>query len=395
MVRGTALIPGFEFAAPERIVFGGGVLRQAGALARGFGRRALVATGSNPERAGRLLELLEAAGVEATVVSAAGEPTVEDARRAAAAARESGAELCVGYGGGSALDLAKAAGALAANGGDPLDYLEVVGGGKPLGKGSLPTIAIPTTAGTGSEATKNAVLASPAHGIKASLRSAAMMPRVALVDPELAASLPPGETAATGLDALTQLIEPFCGLRPNPLADNLCRDGIWRVARSLRRAWADGGDAAAREDMALASLYGGMALANAGLGIVHGIAGPAGGALGAAHGALCAALLPHGMAANRKVLRERRPESGALARYEEVARLLTGDAGATAEDGEEWLLALNAELGIAPLSEWGVGEEEAAELAGKAAAASSTKGNPVELSAEEIAEIILAAAAGG
>ena len=388
------MISGFEFAAPERIVFGGGAMKQAGALARGFGRRALVATGSNPERAGRLLELLGAAGVEATVVSAAGEPTVEDARRAAAAARENGAELCIGFGGGSALDLATAAGALAANGGDPLDYLEVVGAGKPLAKGSLPTIAMPTTAGTGSEATKNAVLGSPAHGIKASLRSAGMMPRVALVDPELAWSLPPGETAATGLDALTQLIEPFCGLRANPLVDNLCRDGIRRVARSLRRACADGRDAEARADMALASLFGGMALANAGLGIVHGIAGPAGGALGAAHGALCAALLPHGMAANRKVLRERRPESGVLARYEEVARLLTGNPEATAEDGEAWLVALNAELGIPPLSAWGLAAEQVGELAGKAAAASSTKGNPVELSAEEIAGIIRAAAGG-
>jgi alcohol dehydrogenase class IV len=274
-------------------VFGPGTLRQAGELVRGWGRRALVVTGRNPARANPLLDLLQAAGIETGLFRVEGEPTTDLVRTGTAQAVEMRADLVVGFGGGSALDAAKAIAALASNGGDPLDYMEVVGRGLPLSKPSLPLLAIPTTAGTGSEATKNAVLASPEHGgVKASLRSLGMIPRIALVDPELTHGMPPEVTAATGLDALTQLIEPFTCNRPNPIVDGLCREGIARVARSLRRAWADGRDAAAREDMALASLYGGLALANAGLGAVHGFAGVAGGMFQAPHGAVCAALLP-------------------------------------------------------------------------------------------------------
>ena len=239
----------------------------------------------------------------------------------------------IGLGGGSAIDAAKAIAALAANGGDPLDYLEVVGRGRSLTQPSLPCIAIPTTAGTGAEVTRNAVLASPEHGIKASLRSATMLPRLALVDPELTYSLPAAVTASTGLDALTQLIEPFTSSKANPLTDALCREGMMRAARSLRTAYEDGRDAAAREDMALASLFGGLALANAGLGVVHGFAGPVGGTFHAPHGAVCAAFLPHVMAVNARALRTRQPGSAALARYDEIARILTGQS---CRPGRRW-----------------------------------------------------------
>ena len=234
----------FEFASPARIIFGPGTVVQIGALARELGRRALVTTGLDPAQGERVLVSLAAAGVDYVTLVVSGEPTTDLARQGARLARESGCDLVIGLGGGSAIDAAKAIAALAANGGDPLDYLEVVGRGRSLTQPSLPCIAIPTTAGTGAEVTRNAVLASPEHGIKASLRSATMLPRLALVDPELTHSLPPAVTASTGLDALTQLIEPFTSSKANPLTDALCREGMMRAARSLRTAYEDGRDAA-------------------------------------------------------------------------------------------------------------------------------------------------------
>ena len=378
----------FDFAAPPRILFGAGTVRQAGAAARGLGRRALLVTGRDPARAAPLRAELAAEGLAVEVFPVAGEPTTDLVRAGTARALETAADLVIGFGGGSPLDAAKAVAVMATNGGDPLDYLEVVGRGRALEKASLPIVAIPTTAGTGSEVTRNAVLASPEHRVKASLRSSTMVPRVAIVDPELTRGLPPETTARTGLDALTQLIEPFTCNRTNPLVDGFCRDGIARVARSLRRAWADGRDAAAREDMALASLEGGLALANAGLGVVHGFAGVVGGMFGAPHGAVCAALLPHALAVNRAALRARGPESPLLARQDEIARLLTGRGDATAEEGEAWVRALVAELGVPSLAAWGVAAGAADEIVEKAAGASGTKANGIALTRAELGEIL-------
>ena len=378
----------FEFSAPQRIVFGPGTLKQAGPLARGLGRRALIVTGRDPARAAPLLDMLKRHEISAVVFPIQGEPTTDMVRRGTARALETGAELVVGFGGGSPLDSAKAIAALAANGGDPLDYMEVVGRGQPLMKPSLPMLAIPTTAGTGSEVTRNAVLASPEHGVKASLRSLTMVPRIAIVDPELTFDLPPAVTASTGLDALTQLIEPFTCNRANPLVDALCRAGIARVARSLRRAWADGRNAAAREDMALASLFGGFALANAGLGAVHGFSGVVGGMFKAPHGAVCAALLPHVMAMNRAALQRRQPRNSILARYDEIARLLTGSADAVAEDGVAWVRELTTALGVPSLAACGVAKSDVPVIVERAAVASGTKANPVELTRDELAEIL-------
>jgi alcohol dehydrogenase class IV len=260
-----------------------------------------------------------------------------------------------------------------------------------LSKPSAPFIAIPTTAGTGSEVTRNAVLASPEHKLKVSLRSPLMLPKIALVDPELTCDLTPALTASTGLDALTQLIEPFVCSRASPVTDGLCRDGIHRAARSLRIAFTDGKNKSAREDMAVASLFGGLALANAGLGAVHGFAGPIGGSFPASHGAICAALLPHVMDANLRALRQRAAAGDALRRYDEVARLLTGNAGATANDGMRWVRELVGDLQIKPLGAYGIREEHIADLVAKAANASSMKANPIALTPEELAETLRAA----
>jgi alcohol dehydrogenase class IV len=241
-------------------------------------------------------------------------------------------------------------------------------------KPSTPFIAIPTTAGTGSEVTRNAVLGSPEHRVKVSLRSALLLPRVALVDPELTHDLPAALTASTGLDALTQLIEAFVSVRANPMTDAICREGMQRAARSLRRACEHGDDAVAREDMALAALFSGMALANAGLGAVHGFAAPIGGMFDAPHGAVCAALLPHAFAVNMQAARSR--GNVALQRFEEVERIV-GD-----------LHELCAALKIPLLSSYGVRQEDFAVLIEKAAASSSMKGNPVVLTGDELREIL-------
>ena len=378
----------FEFATATHILFGEGMAREVAPAAAAMGRRALLVTGVSRERAAPLAAQLEAAGVACAPFTVPGEPTVEMIRAGAAYARDESRDLVIAMGGGSAIDAGKALAAMLANPGDPLDYLEVIGAGRPLERTSAPFIAIPTTAGTGSEVTRNAVLASPEHRVKASLRSAGMLPRLAVVDPELTFDLPRSITASTGLDALTQCIEPYVSVRANPMTDLVCVEGIRRAAAALPRVWENGRDREARGEMAWASLLGGMALANAGLGAAHGFAAPVGGMFAAPHGAICAALLPHVMEMNVQALRARAPGSAPLRRYEEVARLLTGQSHAAAEDGVRWVAALCRKLEIPPLRAYGVTGSDIPDLVAKAAHASSMKGNPIALTSEELRRIV-------
>lgn len=376
----------FEFATAARIIFGEGTAATLPDLVRGFGARPLVVTGASPERIAPLISSLSAQNF-----AVPSEPTVDLVREGARLVHSAKCDVIVSIGGGSAIDAGKAIAIIATNGGEPLEFLEVVGKGRTLSVPPLPYIAVPTTAGTGSEVTRNAVLASTGHGVKASLRSPLMLARVALVDPELTYGLPPTITAYTGLDALTQLIEPYVSARANPLVDAICAEGLRRIARSLRRAYHDGADRDARRDMSLASLFGGLALANAGLGVVHGFAAPLGGGFHAPHGALCAALLPHGMAANVSALRARSPQHPALARYITIARLLTGRNEATADDGVAWVRALCAELNIPALRNWGITEPDLPGIAEMATHASSMKANPLQLTSEELLAVLAAA----
>lgn len=378
----------FEFATATRIVFGAGAVRQVGANVKKFGRRALVVTGARPERAEKLLASLTASGISTAVFSVAGEPDIATVERGVAFAKAEQCEFVVSIGGGSVIDAGKAIAAMMTNEGALMDYLEVVGLGKTLTRRSAPFIAIPTTAGTGAEVTRNAVLSSPKDGVKVSLRSPLMLPEVAVVDPELTYYLPPALTASTGLDALTQLIEPYVCLRANPVTDGLSETGIHRVARSLPTAVFQGQNVSAREDMAVASLFGGLALANAGLGAVHGFAAPIGGRFSAPHGAVCAALLPHVMAVNIRALRERDGRSYALGRYYRIAGIVTGNPHATADAGVEWVQKLVAELPVPRLREYGIKEEHFPDLVAKAAKASSMKVNPLVLVPEELKEIL-------
>ena len=377
----------FEFATATRILFGEGTSAEVAPAARSMGRRALLVTGASGERAGSLHGELQ----EVALVRVAGEPSIAEIRAAAEHARAEQCDVVVAVGGGSAIDAGKALAALLTNPGDPLDYLEVIGRGQPLEHPSAPMIAVPTTAGTGSEVTRNAVLASPEQHVKASLRSAHMLPRLAVVDPELTLGLPLEITASTGLDALTQLIEPYVSVRANPMTDLFCAEGIPRAARALPLVCDGPSNRGARSDMAWASLLGGMSLANAALGAVHGFAAPLGGMFSAPHGALCAALLPHVIEANVRALRARAADSPALVRYKQVARWLTGQSDAIPEDGAEWVAALCRKLRIPPLSRYGVDRAAIPEVVAKAARASSMKGNPVLLAEEELAAILAAA----
>jgi len=376
----------FEFATATRIIFGEGTAATVPELARTFGPHPLVVTGASTDRVAPLVSALSA---ESFAVP--GEPTVDLVREGARRVRDAACDVIISVGGGSVIDAGKAIAAMATNGGEPLDFLEVVGKGRAITGPPLPFIAVPTTAGTGSEVTRNAVLGSQEHGIKASLRSPLMLPRVALVDPQLTYGLPPAITASTGLDALTQLIEPYVSVRANPVVDGLCIEGMGRVTGALRRAYRDGGDHDARREMALGSLLGGLALANAGLGVVHGFASPLGGRWKAPHGALCAALLPHGMAANVAALRARAPGHPALERYAVIARLLTGRNQASAEDGIAWVHALCADLHIPALRTWGITDADLPGVVEEAARASSMQANTLPLTEEELLAVVTAA----
>lgn len=377
----------FEFATANRILFGPETIAQVPSLAARLGERAFVVAGSK-ERSSALVERLLARGLAVDLFVIGDEPDLNCVLMATRNSNIFNSELIIGIGGGSALDTGKAVAALTTNPGDLLDYLEVVGAGRALEKASLPYIAIPTTAGTGSEVTRNAVISVPEKRVKVSLRSNFMLPTYAVIDPVLTYSLPPAVTASTGLDALTQLIEPFVCSSPTPLTDAVCRDGIFRAARSLARACKNGLDVDARQDMALASLYGGMALANARLGAVHGMAGPIGGMYHAPHGAICARLLPFVIETNLQALTTRQPDSPVLERYLEISRLLTGNINAQAEDIIRWLTDLYETLNIPPLAEYGLKSDDFDILVEQSQKASSMKGNPIHLSDAELLDIL-------
>ncbi|RKX34069.1 MAG: alcohol dehydrogenase [Verrucomicrobia bacterium] len=378
----------FEFATAGRILFGAGRLDEVGSLVAGFGTRVLVVTGSNTRRAAALIDRLEEVEIYHQVFSVPGEPTTETIQEGVAAARSFSAGIIVAMGGGSAIDAGKAIAAVTTNPGDLFDHLEVIGRARPLVQPPLPFVAIPTTAGTGAEVTRNAVIASPKHQVKVSLRSPLMLPRLAIIDPLLTHDLPAAVTAATGMDALTQLLEPFVSIKATPLTDGFCREGLIRAGRSLKKAVRNGGDAKARSDMALASLLGGLALANAGLGVVHGFAGPIGGRFTAPHGTICAALLAESVRANVAALKIRAPGSPALDRYQEAARLILGKKRATVADLVPWLEELTRDLQIPGLRAFGIQTNQIEEIVRQSRQASSMKGNPIVLDDDELAGIL-------
>jgi alcohol dehydrogenase class IV len=378
----------FDLAIPADIRFGAGRVSEVPqALAALGANRVMIVTGRTTSRADPVRSALTELGISSVVFAVETEPSIDLVRTAVAQATAAGCDAVLGFGGGSALDMAKAVAVLAAAGTDPLDHLEVIGAGRPISRPGLLCIAVPTTAGTGSEVTRNSVLSG--GGVKASLRSPLMVPKVAVVDPDLLIGLRAPTIAASGMDALSQLIEPLLSGRANPFSDALARDGIRRSARSLRRAYEEGmADASVREDLALASLFGGLCLANSGLGAVHGIAAAVGARRSAPHGAVCAAVLAATVEINRRALCDRAPAHPALLRTGEVAALLTGRPEASPEDGIGWLGELTAALSVPGLASYGLDEAEIPAVVAAAQKASSMRGNPIELTDVEVSEIV-------
>jgi len=379
----------FNFFSPVKIVFGPGSSEHVFPLAAEMGQRAFVVTGKNPGRAAGLFSGLEKAGISYQVYSQTGEPYVEQVALGAEQARKEGAEFIIAQGGGSVLDAGKAIAALVTNQRDIFEYLEVIGKGEPLAEKPVPLVVLPTTSGTGAEATCNAVLGSRDHGVKVSLRSPFMYPDTAVIDPELAVPMPRGITAFTGMDALTQLIEAFVSRFAAPFTDALCREGLSRVARSFRKAFDNGDEIDARSDMCLASLLSGIALANAKLGAVHGIAGPMGGMVEMPHGLICARLLAPVMEANLKQLTACCPDSPVVLKLREIARILTADPHAGIHDGIAWIKTMAEHMKIPGFSAFGFDAAMADLVAGKSLKASSMKGNPVRFTRGQISDILL------
>ena len=386
-----------EFASAQRIVFGRGALDQLGELAAAFGRKAFLVAGEHLDKTGdlsRVEYLLSKKGVDFERFLVHGEPEVHLVDEAASRARMLGSELVIAVGGGSALDVGKAAAGLAANSGSVREYLEGVGSGRALKCRPLPFLAAPTTAGTGSEVTRNAVVASREEGFKKSFRSPLLLAAVALVDPALTDSTPPAQTAASGLDALAQLIEPYLSTRASFATDALALEGLRRARLALPRAFEDGTDKDARDDMALASLLGGLCLANAGLGAVHGIAAALGARFDLPHGLACACVLAQTVEANVHALERRDPNGGALVRCARLGEALAGhgfgsekEARAAAVSG---LRELCQRLKVPRLAGCGVQASHLATLAGESRG-SSMKTNPIALEDAEIRDILAAA----
>ncbi|HMO57763.1 MAG TPA: iron-containing alcohol dehydrogenase [Roseiflexaceae bacterium] len=386
----------YEFATATRIIGGPGSSAELAALVEGIGKRALLvrsqgATGrGGPTEA--LAQALAARGLIAAVYSSSGEPDVATVEAAAREAREAGCDCVVGIGGGSVLDTAKAAAALAANTGGALEYMEVAGGGRPLESPALPVIAVPTTAGTGSEVTRNAVVGAVDRKLKASIRHASMLPQLALVDSTLTHELPAGPTTSGGMDALTQLIEADLSRRAMAITDGLCLIGLEGMPAALRRAVQVPADPAARETLSRAALLSGMALANADLGAVHAIAAPLGGAYPVPHGVACAVLLPPITTANIAALRRSDPGSAALARYRRVAAIVA-DTDQLSDDAAldrlcAVLRTMIDELAIPRLASYGVSTADLAAIAAAAARTSNARNNPVALSEAELSEAL-------
>jgi alcohol dehydrogenase class IV len=371
---------GFQFLTAPEIRFGAGEARKIPDVLARFGKRPFVVTGA------KSIERLPVFEVVAPYRrwSVSGEPDVATVDEGARRCREAEADVVLGLGGGSVLDAAKAVAALATNGGSALEYLEQVGTGRTIERPPLPFVAVPTTAGSGSEATKNAVLRVPEAKVKRSLRHDLLLPRVAIVDPGLSAAAPRPVAASAGLDALTHLIEGFVSTGASPMTDALALPGIRLAARGLH-GLADGRPEA--ESLALASLWGGIVLANAGLGAVHGLVAPLGGRCAIPHGIGCACLLVETMRANLAALRGRAPSGPALGRYEAAAAAL----GATTFDAAlEELASLRRRLDVRPLSAYGVTEGDVTPIV-QGSRGGSMKYNPVELSDAELEAIVRAA----
>jgi alcohol dehydrogenase class IV len=378
----------FEFATANQIIFGEGVLSQVGEISSELGENTLIVAGGGSVPINSLIKILETGRISNTVFRVHSEPDIITVMEGVELAKNNHCDFVIGFGGGSVLDTAKAIAAMLTNPGQLVDYLEVIGSGKQIINQAAPMIAIPTTAGTGTEVTSNAVIASPEHQIKVSLRSRKMIPTIALVDPELTYTMPAKVTANTGMEPLTQVIESYVSNRANIMTDIISERGIKLGAGALLKAFLDGEDRKARHDMSITSLFGGLALANGGLGAVHGFAGPIGGMFNVPHGLLCACLLPYVIKYNIKTLETFELGEEIRNRYLDIAKWVTGDPLAEINDGIYWIQELAKSLNIPGLRDLGIHPQDFDIIIEKSKSASSMQKNPVKLE-EKILRAIL------
>lgn len=378
----------FDFSTSGQIIFGQGSIQRLAEVITGIGGYGMVVMGSHLDGNNPVEDNLISAGIPYTRTVVLREPTMDIIEAGAAEARDKKVDFIIAIGGGSVIDAGKAIGMLASNAGRVLDFVEVVGKGQRFTKPSLPVIAIPTTAGTGSEVTRNAVVSIPQHKVKASLRHPGMVPYKAIIDPGLMLDLPAGITSSTGMDALTQVIEPFTSAKSNPMVDSLCLPAIKMGIQSLPECYSTPHNLEAREKMAYVSLIGGIALTNAGLGAVHGFAAAIGGMKDIPHGAICASMLVPVLEANYLAIMERQPENPARDKYEILTKLLLPPGRRNVEELIKMLYQFTQEIGTPGLGKLGVRTEEYPQIVEKALNASSMKGNPIRLSAEELTNIL-------
>lgn len=392
----SALFPAFSIARLPRIEFGAGVIRKLPAIAAQYGKRLLIVTGATSftaSAAGKTLFAdLQAAGFSWEICRVTGEPSPQWVDATVAAWRGQAFDAVLGIGGGSPLDAAKAVAGLLKPGNSVLDHLEGVGAELPYRGEPTPFIAVPTTAGTGSEATKNAVL-SIAGQFKKSFRDDKLVAEYAIVDPDLLATCPPAQIAANGMDAFTQLLESYVSTRANPLTDALALAGMEAVRDSLVAFYQNPADAVARAKMAYASLLSGICLAQTGLGSVHGIVAPLGAFHGVPHGVGCGMLVVAATRLNIDLLEAREPDNPALAKYTTVGKLFRGRShvdpvGArvfVVHTLQTWAQKLN----LPRLADFGITEADIPRLVAHSRG-SSMKTNPIVLSDAEIAQVIQA-----
>ncbi|WP_458790793.1 iron-containing alcohol dehydrogenase [Yoonia sp. MH D7] len=378
----------FSFSSPQTIHFGRGQSQQAATIAKGFGDHILLVHGANAKRAEWLVTSCRDAGLTIKTMTCQNEPSLPDIERALARMHDFRPAVVIGLGGGSVIDFAKALAALIPCAGPALSYLEVVGDGRPLDAAPIPMIAIPTTAGTGAEVTKNAVISVPERGLKVSLRDPRMIPQLAIVDAGLMQGAPQHVTLAAALDAVTQVIEPYLSIKSNPMTDAICRAAIPVGLRELRNL-VENDAPDAWDAMAWVSTCGGLALTNAGLGAVHGFAGVIGGKTNAPHGEICGTLLP---AVLESHLRKAEEHTDIYDRLMWVVgqidtNFATGRHGGGLADLRQW----STTLGLRSLKHLGLSSDDYGAVAEAAVNASSMKGNPFSLTHVDLIEILRAA----
>jgi alcohol dehydrogenase class IV len=375
----------FSFFSPQEIHFGRGQSEQTTTMAKRFGNTVLLVHGANASRAKWLVADCEHAGLTTTTLSCQNEPSLPDIVLALGQLHGIRPDVVIALGGGATIDFAKALAALIPCGGDPLEYLEVVGTGRPLDHAPIPMIALPTTAGTGAETTKNAVISVPDRGLKVSLRDPRMVPKIAIVDPDLMQGAPRRVTLTAGLDAITQVIEPYLSVKANPMTDAICHAAI-PVGLKVLRDLVERDAPDAWDGMAWVSTCGGLALANAGLGAVHGFAGVIGGKTNAPHGEICGALLPAVLMSH---LRKAPVQTEISVRVQWVQSLIdTYFADEEMGAGISALARWSKTQGLRSLKEMGLSSKVHSEVTAAASSASSMKGNPFALSQEELVQIL-------